>query len=67
MVEFADKCYVCQQTKHPDDPEQEEESLIVCDDCNYNLVHYACVGFAEVPRGDWFCRSCAEKRRRDQQ
>ncbi len=40
VIEFDEKCYVCQQAK--ENPVEEEESLMVCDECNFKLAHYQC-------------------------
>ena len=47
---FAQVCYVCTTSK--DDEEEEESSLIVCDTCDFNVVHYLCAGLKEVPPED---------------
>jgi hypothetical protein len=31
--------------------------LLICDGCP-NVSHPKCVGLAEVPEGDWFCKKC---------
>ena len=42
-------CYVCKKGDR-------EEDLLVCDaECNGG-AHYDCLGFSELPTGDWFCR-----------
>lgn len=35
--------------------------------CKTEWFHYACVGLAAAPEGDWYCRDCREKRRRSLQ
>ncbi|KAJ8610705.1 hypothetical protein CTAYLR_005671 [Chrysophaeum taylorii] len=51
-------------------PRSEEEAclvcegggeVVICDGCE-RVAHLACVGLRRVPRGEWFCRACAESR-----
>ena len=55
VPEFAEVCYICKTkgTNH-----HEETSLIVCDGCDYEVVHYQCLKLPAIPQGDWFCPSC---------
>lgn len=55
--QFAEVCYRCRQVRPGDDI-----LLIVCDQCNFNVVHYECLGFQTVPTHDWFCDQCSKQR-----
>ena len=59
--EFADMCYLCHETK----PEEEEErSLLVCDEGNFQVAHYQCMGLKAIPAHEWRCHKCRDERRK---
>lgn len=49
---------VCEICSRPDskDPNQ----IILCDNCDF-AVHQECYQVAEIPTGDWLCKSCAQE------
>lgn len=49
--------------------EEEEALLLVCDECNFQIAHYWCAGFKQIPQEDedWFCQNCSAERRRMEQ
>ena len=51
MPEFADACYVCGDNGL-------DTELLVCDNCDYKVAHMSCLGFTEVPSGNWYCVGC---------
>lgn len=50
---YAETCYVCSSGEN-------ENQLLVCDQCDFNICHIQCCGLAEIPEGEWFCRDCDE-------
>lgn len=36
--------------------------MLVCDECDYEVVHHQCLGLTAIPEEDWFCPPCAKKR-----
>jgi hypothetical protein len=59
---FAQVCYVCKVSK--EDEIEEEESLLVCDTCDFNVVHYQCAKMKEVPpeEEEYECPQCEKDR-----
>ncbi|KAM3511496.1 hypothetical protein MY11210_004854 [Beauveria gryllotalpidicola] len=47
-------CGIC--TKPHSNPPNE---IILCDNCDF-AVHQECYGIAEIPEGDWLCKSCTQ-------
>lgn len=47
-------CGICSKP-HSKPPNQ----IILCDNCDY-AVHQECYGVAEIPEGDWLCKSCSQ-------
>ena len=64
IQDYADNCYVC-------DLGDNEQDLLICDECNYRICHTYCCGLNSIPDSDWFCNLCsqqiAEKQREKQQ
>ena len=56
---FADICYVCERGT-------EEQQLLVCDRCNFNICHTFCCNLDSIPEGDWFCRDCTAEYEQEQ-
>lgn len=48
---------VCAICSKPDSKAPNE--IVFCDNCDM-AVHQLCYGLAEVPEGDWICRSCSQ-------
>lgn len=48
---WEEYCYVC----------QDGGNMMCCEDCP-KVAHYACAGFKVQPKGDWWCKDCAEKK-----
>ncbi|EAQ88052.1 hypothetical protein CHGG_04671 [Chaetomium globosum CBS 148.51] len=48
---------VCAICSKPDSKAPNE--IVFCDNCDMP-VHQQCYGLAEVPEGDWICRSCSQ-------
>ena len=58
---FAEVCYICKSNER-------EEEQIVCEMCDYEIVHYTCIGHEKIPEEEWFCPGCKkefEKRQRE--
>lgn len=49
-----DDCYVCGNVG-------DEDNMIVCSLCKYNVCHYYCDRLKEFPRDRWYCRDCKEE------
>lgn len=52
--EDEEVCAICAK---PDSKPPNE--IVFCDNCD-TPVHQQCYGLAEVPEGDWICRSCSQ-------
>lgn len=52
---YADRCYICNNGEN-------ENTLLVCDQCDFNICHISCCGLQAVPEGEWYCRDCEEQR-----
>ncbi|KAK0735730.1 origin recognition complex subunit 4 C-terminus-domain-containing protein [Apiosordaria backusii] len=50
---------VCTVCSKPDS--KKGNQILFCDSCDM-AVHQKCCGVARIPRGDWFCKDCTEKR-----
>ncbi|KAK3902121.1 origin recognition complex subunit 4 C-terminus-domain-containing protein [Staphylotrichum tortipilum] len=48
---------VCALCGKPDSKKPNE--IVFCDNCDM-AVHQKCYGLAEIPEGDWICRSCSQ-------
>ncbi len=48
---------VCAICGKPDSKKPNE--IVFCDNCDM-AVHQKCYGLAEIPEGDWICRSCSQ-------
>ena len=48
---------VCGECHDADGP----GALLMCEACTA-VAHVTCAGLRKVPKGDWFCRSCAEEK-----
>ena len=35
--------------------------MLVCDKCDYNTAHLACLSMKRVPKGVWHCYQCEEQ------
>jgi origin recognition complex subunit 4 len=53
-VDYDAVCAVCSK---PDSTP--ENDIVFCDNCDI-AVHQECYGLAEIPEGDWLCRSCSQ-------
>ncbi|KAK4146792.1 origin recognition complex subunit 4 C-terminus-domain-containing protein [Dichotomopilus funicola] len=53
--EDEEVCAICSK---PDSKPPNE--IVFCDNCD-TPVHQQCYGLAEVPEGDWICRSCSQE------
>ena len=51
---FAECCYKCKKNDN-------EDKQIVCEYCEYEIAHYECLGFTEVPEEEWICEKCTKK------
>jgi len=49
---------VCAICGKPDSKKPNE--IVFCDNCDM-AVHQQCYGLAEIPEGDWICRSCSQE------
>ncbi|KAG5976337.1 hypothetical protein E4U55_007404 [Claviceps digitariae] len=49
---------VCQMCSKPDSEVPNE--IILCDNCDFS-VHQKCYDIAEIPEGDWLCKSCSQE------
>ena len=56
VLDLAENCYVCRGSDN-------DELLLVCDQCNYNLCHTYCCGLSGIPENEWYCSECIEERR----
>jgi hypothetical protein len=52
-MEFADACYECGIG-------DEDDKMLVCDNCDYKICHMACCGLESIPQTDWICKFCLE-------
>ncbi|KAK4662780.1 origin recognition complex subunit 4 [Podospora pseudopauciseta] len=50
---------VCTVCSKPDS--KRGNQILFCDSCDM-AVHQKCYGVARIPKGDWFCKDCAEKK-----
>ena len=57
-INFAEVCYICQAQKTPD----EEEAMLVCDNCDFQTAHHQCLNMSVIPEGDWYCHPCTKER-----
>lgn len=56
---IAENCLIC-------DKSDNQNLLMICDECNYNVTHSYCDGFQNsIPEGEWFCKECRENREND--
>ncbi|KAK4238855.1 origin recognition complex subunit 4 C-terminus-domain-containing protein [Achaetomium macrosporum] len=53
-VDYDAVCTICSK---PDSTP--ENDIVFCDNCDM-AVHQECYGLAEIPEGDWLCRSCSQ-------
>ncbi|CDW73563.1 phd-finger family expressed [Stylonychia lemnae] len=53
-IQFADFCYECSQADN-------EQLLLVCDSCNYNVCHTYCCNLDSIPEDNWYCKNCIEE------
>eukprot|EP00347_Sterkiella_histriomuscorum_P017605 403348700 len=60
VQEFAESCYICCSGI-------DENLMLVCDECNFNVAHTYCLDLPEVPEEDWYCSQCAEQRQTAEQ
>jgi origin recognition complex subunit 4 len=49
---------VCEICSKPDSNAPNE--IILCDNCDF-AVHQLCYDLAEIPQGDWLCKSCSQE------
>jgi len=49
---------VCEMCSKPDSEVPNE--IILCDNCDF-AVHQQCYDLAEIPEGDWLCKSCSQE------
>lgn len=49
---------VCEICSKPDSEAPNE--IILCDNCDF-AVHQRCYDIAEIPEGDWLCKSCSQE------
>lgn len=49
---------VCEICSKPDSKAPNE--IILCDNCDF-AVHQQCYDVAEIPEGDWLCKSCSQE------
>ncbi|KAG5915617.1 hypothetical protein E4U42_007967 [Claviceps africana] len=49
---------VCEMCSKPDSEAPNE--IILCDNCDF-AVHQKCYDVAEIPEGDWLCKSCSQE------
>ncbi|KAG6009414.1 hypothetical protein E4U54_008563 [Claviceps lovelessii] len=49
---------VCEICSKPDSEVPNE--IILCDNCDF-AVHQQCYDIAEIPEGDWLCKSCSQE------
>ncbi|TWU72744.1 hypothetical protein ED733_001785 [Metarhizium rileyi] len=49
---------VCEICSKPDSKPPNE--IILCDNCDF-AVHQRCYDIAEIPEGDWLCKSCSQE------
>ena len=61
-VVFAEVCYICKVTKTL----EEEEAMLVCDECDYEIAHHQCLNLPYIPEDEWFCHSCTKERKERQ-
>jgi len=47
----AESCMICRNSNN-------ENLLLVCDGCRYNLCHTYCTNMDRIPDGDWLCAEC---------
>ncbi|CAG9465408.1 unnamed protein product [Pedinophyceae sp. YPF-701] len=52
-----DVCFVCEASEDGDE-------LLLCDGCE-NAAHLGCAGLKRVPRGEWYCQPCKQRRRKE--
>lgn len=61
MNEFSTLCWICNEQREDFD---EDHSHVVCDGCDFEVVHYQCLGEHCVPEYDVFCPPCKEQRKK---
>ena len=44
--------------------EENEECLLICDECQSVACHTYCANLTAVPEGEWLCTSCSDRRNR---
>ena len=49
--EWEEYCYVC----------QDGGNVMCCDGCT-QVAHFDCLDLKKEPKGDWFCKDCAQKK-----
>ena len=59
-VETDENCYQCKQ-------DNDMYLLLLCSKCNYYCCHTFCNEpfLDKIPDGDWFCKFCLEKEKKD--
>ena len=38
--------------------EVDEDKLLICDKCDFNMCHTYCMDLDSVPEGEWLCPWC---------
>ena len=49
---ISEICMICNKGN-------DEENLLICDKCNYNVCHTKCADLDKIPEEEWFCFECA--------
>lgn len=40
---------------------------MVCENCDFEIVHYDCAGFSQIPDEQWFCPRCSREMNRQEE
>jgi hypothetical protein len=51
LYSTAESCMICKNSNN-------ENLLLICDGCSFNVCHTYCTNMDRIPDGDWLCAEC---------